>query len=234
MHRQPLTQSNGWIYLSNMGIEQPVTQADKNRNPREEAAMNRGRILSDAEFIKGGAEVGAKGETHPTEEQISGMKDRLKRAEDVINHLESHWFQEDLNKLREQGKGQSRDMRELHSVSDRIKLNEWFVTHNAALANEVREDGVKEFKENQEKFEELRKRLGGFLSAIQEFAQKYNVDRLGGLSIAYKSDGNELELAKNVGENFESADQLFDAIMQARDAKLYRAYAEKKEITGKM
>ena len=196
-------------------------------NPRE-------RILSDAEFIKGGARVGTNGEIQPTEEQISSMQERLKRAEAVIDNLESHWLQEELDKLREQGKGLSREVRELHGVSDRIKLNEWFVTHNAANSNEIREDGVKEFKENEEKFEELRKRLGGFFSEVQKFADRYGINRLGGLSIAYQNDANELELAKNIGENFESSDELFEAMMQARDAKLYRAYTEKKEITGSM
>jgi|SRR3989344_1562816 len=129
---------------------------------QKEAATNRSRILSDAELIKGGAKVGVKGKINITEGQMLDMQARLKLAKEVIDKLESHWFQEELGKLREQGKGLARDMYELHGVADRIKLNEWFVTHNVALSGEIREDGVKEFKENQEKFEKLRKQLGGF------------------------------------------------------------------------
>lgn len=69
---------------------------------------------------------------------------------------------------------------------------------------------------------------------MQQFAEKYGIERLGGLNLAHKSDNNELELAQNIGGNFESDDELFEAIMQARDAKLYRVHAEKKEITGSM
>ena len=47
-------------------------------------------------------------------------------------------------------------------------------------------------------------------------------------------DYSELQLAEDIAAHFDSPDKLLDAIEQVRDAKLYRAYAEKREITGKM
>lgn len=214
--------------------EEGESLAQQEARERKEARMNETRVLSDAEFIKGGARMDNKGSLHVKDEQIAGMKDRLKRVESVIENLENHWYEEGMDKLREQGEKVSREMRQLHTVSEKIKLNEWFVTHNAAQSGEVREDGVKDFKENEEKFKELRNRLGGFFSEVQQFADKYGISHLGGLSIGYQGDANELKLAENIGAHFESPDELLNAIEQVRDAKLYRAHAEKKEITGSM
>ena len=194
--------------------------------------MNRSRILSDAEFIKGGAEVGQSGKIRPTEEQISGIQDQLKTAQDLISRLEGHDFQEEIGRLSERGAVLKRDMLEFNAVTNRIDLNESYIARNAALSGEIRADGVNEYKEKEKRFNELRKTLDDFFREVQEFVDKYDISRLGGVDLTYKRDGNALELAKNIGAHFATSMELIDAIIQARNAKLYNAYMVKKDVTG--
>jgi hypothetical protein len=217
-----------------MSIENGGTgSTENNRNLQEEAEMNRSRILSDAEFIKDGAGVGPNSEIYPSEGQIIDIKERLKTAENTINYLESQEFQEKIDKLREEGKQFDPAIKELYITTESLELEASSIAHFVTTGGTAREEDISAYNANREKINnELRNNLQTFLFDVQRFAFDNNIYRGGGVDLT--SGRSSSDIFEIIGKHFHSSGEILDAIMQARDAKLYRAYREKKEITGKM
>lgn len=212
---------------------------------RKESDNIKTRVLNDAELIKGGAEVDSEGNILPTEKQVVDIEARLKNAEEVILKLEGRACEMDFEELLTLGEQVPiDDMRRLREIDDYITTSGWnefnSVQHyeDADAYKNSRErylsDEYKYLRERGGDFDGKVDRLGKFFMKADEFARHY------GLHVFALSEGSPVDnlrswqLVKAMAAVFKSPQELIETIAQSHDAALYRAYAQKREVTGRM
>lgn len=217
----------------------PGGQDPSRESAKQQAARIRGnkvteqRILSDAELIKRGARIGERGDLELQDEQILDLGARVEQAEKTIRLLERPEIAEGLASLREKGKTLAPAMRELFLVTRDLTMSRRVMAEAFSRGESVvaYED---EFRTLETRSAASSKQVEAFFVEVRQFAEQYGLDDLGGVSLDGGIERSKSALVEEIAEHFQSPTSLIDAIEQVRDAKLYRAYREKKEVTGRM